>query len=67
MYMYTVCYCLFLGVSSENDFAWLCQLRYYWENNDIYARIINACVRYQCEYLGNSGRCVYSGVSGVLL
>lgn len=44
------------GVTSENDFQWLCQLRYYWENNGVIARIINATVKYECEYLGNSGR-----------
>ena len=45
-----------LGVSSENDFQWLCQLRYYWEETCVMARIINARVKYHCEYLGNSGR-----------
>ena len=76
------------GVSSENDFNWLCQLRcvwgwgvyvsvcrgggvgragglilivcavcrYYWENDETIAWIINATVRYQNEYLGNTGR-----------
>ena len=47
---------LSLGVSSENDFQWLCQLRYYWEETCVMARIINARVKYHCEYLGNSGR-----------
>ena len=45
-----------VGVTSENDFQWLCQLRYYWEDDSVIARIINATVKYQCEYLGNSGR-----------
>lgn len=43
-------------MSSENDFQWLCQLRYYWEDDNVVARMINATVKYQYEYLGNSGR-----------
>ncbi len=45
-----------LGVSRENDFDWLSQLRYYWEKDDCLVRIINATVNYGYEYLGNSGR-----------
>jgi dynein heavy chain len=44
------------GVASESDFNWLSQLRYYWEDEDVYVRIINARVRYAYEYLGNSPR-----------
>ncbi|XP_071816044.1 dynein axonemal heavy chain 12-like isoform X3 [Apostichopus japonicus] len=46
------------GVSSENDFNWLSQLRYYWEQNNVLVRITNATVKYAYEYLGNSGRLV---------
>ncbi|XP_015752501.1 PREDICTED: dynein heavy chain 12, axonemal-like [Acropora digitifera] len=46
------------GVSQENDFQWLCQMRYYWEEDKCLVRIINATVRYGYEYLGNSGRLV---------
>ena len=47
---------LIQGVSRENDFDWLSQLRYYWEKDDCLVRIINATVNYGYEYLGNSGR-----------
>lgn len=43
-------------MASDTDFNWLCQLRYYWERDDCYARITNATVQYQYEYLGNTGR-----------
>ena len=46
------------GVDSDNDFSWLCQLRYYWEESNCVARITNATVRYEYEYLGNTGRLV---------
>ncbi|XP_071083415.1 dynein axonemal heavy chain 12-like isoform X1 [Haliotis cracherodii] len=46
------------GVAAENDFNWLSQLRYYWEEEKMLVRITNATVRYCNEYLGNSGRLV---------
>ncbi|EDV24937.1 uncharacterized protein TRIADDRAFT_25541, partial [Trichoplax adhaerens] len=46
------------GVSSESDFQWLCQLRYYWHLDDITIRIVNASVNYGYEYLGNTSRLV---------
>lgn len=42
----------------ENDFNWLAQLRYYWEDNKCMVRIINALMKYANEYLGNSFRWV---------
>ncbi|KAM9332808.1 dynein axonemal heavy chain 1-like [Pholidichthys leucotaenia] len=45
-------------VSSINDFEWISQLRYYWTNEDLYIRAVNAEFLYGYEYLGNSGRLV---------
>ncbi|XP_028848515.1 dynein heavy chain 12, axonemal isoform X2 [Denticeps clupeoides] len=46
------------GVSSETDFQWLAQLRYYWDGDNVRVRIINCDVKYAYEYLGNSPRLV---------
>eukprot|EP00842_Homolaphlyctis_polyrhiza_P004869 jgi/Hompol1/5383/HPOL_004407-RA len=45
-------------VSSQNDFQWLSQLRYYCENDEINVRMINATIKYAMEYLGNCPRLV---------
>ncbi|KAL6609170.1 dynein heavy chain and region D6 of dynein motor-domain-containing protein [Neocallimastix sp. 'constans'] len=45
-------------VSNTNDFEWISQLRYYWENEDLKVRIVNAEFNYGYEYLGNTGRLV---------
>ncbi|PVD24358.1 hypothetical protein C0Q70_14839 [Pomacea canaliculata] len=46
------------GVATQNDFNWLAQLRYYWEESRMLVRITNATVNYCNEYLGNSARLV---------
>ncbi|XP_073998898.1 dynein heavy chain at 62B isoform X2 [Rhodnius prolixus] len=45
-------------VTSEKDFQWQCQLRYYWEKENVKVRIINASINYAYEYLGNTSRLV---------
>ena len=46
------------NIENVNDFEWLSQLRYYWEDNTLKVRMINAEIKYNFEYLGNSTRLV---------
>lgn len=46
------------NVIEVTDFQWLAQLRYYWEEEKVCVKIINAVVNYAYEYLGNSDRLV---------
>lgn len=45
-------------ISNLNDFQWLCQLRYYWEENNLLTKMINSTLPYGYEYLGNTTRLV---------
>ncbi|XP_033607299.1 dynein heavy chain 7, axonemal isoform X2 [Cryptotermes secundus] len=46
------------AVHKDTDFQWLCQLRYYWRDNMLSICMINSCLIYGYEYLGNSPRLV---------
>ena len=46
-----------VGVQNLNDFEWIQQLRYYWED-ELLIRVVNSEFKYGYEYLGNSGRLV---------
>uniref|UniRef100_A0A6P7FSH9 Dynein heavy chain 7, axonemal isoform X1 n=1 Tax=Diabrotica virgifera virgifera TaxID=50390 RepID=A0A6P7FSH9_DIAVI len=46
------------SVKNTHDFKWLCQLRYYWENDQMITSMINCTLKYGYEYLGNTTRLV---------
>ncbi|XP_045470082.1 dynein axonemal heavy chain 7 [Harmonia axyridis] len=45
-------------VKNITDFNWLCQLRYYWTENQLITSMINSTLAYGYEYLGNTTRLV---------
>uniref|UniRef100_A0A6P7G592 Dynein heavy chain 1, axonemal-like n=1 Tax=Diabrotica virgifera virgifera TaxID=50390 RepID=A0A6P7G592_DIAVI len=47
-----------LKIQNVNDFDWISQLRYYWIEEQMRVRAVNAEFPYGYEYLGNSGRLV---------
>ncbi|XP_049877168.1 dynein axonemal heavy chain 12 [Pectinophora gossypiella] len=53
-----IMYLVGMNVTEVTDFQWLAQLRYYWEEERVNVKIINAIVKFAYEYLGNSDRLV---------
>lgn len=47
-----------LGIQNPNDFNWISQLRYYWEEETIHVKMITTSIAYAYEYLGNTTRLV---------
>jgi len=46
------------GVDNIGAFEWIMQLRYYWENDDVFVKCIQTNFPYGYEYLGNTLRLV---------
>ena len=51
------------NVTSIEDFEWIAQLRYYWEDDDCYVRCIQTHFPYGYEYLGNTPRLVITALT----
>jgi len=51
------------GVNNVTDFEWISQLRYYWEDELVVARMITSRMEYGNEYIGNSARLVITALT----
>lgn len=47
-------------VSSTTEFTWISQMRYYWHESLVTVSMITTDVAYGFEYLGNTGRLVFT-------
>ena len=45
-------------MTDPEDFHWISQMRYYWQDENVLVRMITTTVPYGYEYLGNTGRLV---------
>jgi dynein heavy chain len=46
------------NVTDVGSFEWISQLRYYWERDDCYVKMVQTNFPYGYEYLGNTLRLV---------
>ncbi len=46
------------NINDPSEFMWLAQLRYYWEAADMKVKMVNAVLKYNYEYVGNTSRLV---------
>jgi len=46
------------NINDPSEFMWLAQLRYYWENANVWVKMVNATLEYNYEYVGNTSRLV---------
>lgn len=53
-----IVHCTLRRFQPRSDFSWTSQLRYYWNDGDLWAEMVAARRPYGYEYLGNSFRLV---------